>query len=220
MSKYTMELRGLCDLFTRETIESWFKDYDLTDYLTEEENNVVVSRGTWSKDKLATKIVDYYLMREIGSETPELFKHYVKGTMRGLMEKYAPLIYSASIKYDPLVNVDFTEKFNRDATSEGNSTVNNNGSGIAVNSDTPQGQINKDKILEGNYASNVGATSQENQTTDNTNTKNQEAYTKTVKGNSGVSATAQRMIGQYRENIITIDNDIIKDLEVLFMGIF
>jgi hypothetical protein len=35
-----------------------------------------------------------------------------------------------------------------------------------------------------------------------------------------VSATAQKMIQQYRENIIMIDRDIIKDLASLFMGIY
>ena len=41
MSKYTMELRKLFTpityknpIFTREEVESWFKDYDLNDYLT------------------------------------------------------------------------------------------------------------------------------------------------------------------------------------------
>ena len=37
---------------------------------------------------------------------------------------------------------------------------------------------------------------------------------------SGVSATAQKMVQQYRENIIMINRDIIKDIESLFMGIY
>ena len=73
MAKYTIELRKLCDLYTRDTVESWFKDYEISDYLTEEEINVINERGTWSKDKLAKKIVDNYFMREIGSETVGLF---------------------------------------------------------------------------------------------------------------------------------------------------
>ena len=51
----------------------------------------------------------------------------------------------------------------------------------------------------------------------NTNTQ---SYTKRVKGNSGVSATAQRMIMQYRENIRATTKDIIEKLEPLFMGIY
>lgn len=41
-----------------------------------------------------------------------------------------------------------------------------------------------------------------------------------MKGNSGVSATAQKMIQQYRENIIAIDRDIINELNDIFMGLF
>ena len=57
-------------------------------------------------------------------------------------------------------------------------------------------------------------------TNSNSNSKSDEEYTKKVKGNSGVSATAQRMVQQFRDNIITIDRDIIDELNVLFMGIF
>ena len=47
-----------------------------------------------------------------------------------------------------------------------------------------------------------------------------ENYTKRVKGNSGVSATAQKMIAQYRDNIRAIDREIIEKLDILFMGLY
>ena len=120
MAKYTMELRKVCDYFTRETVESWFKSYNLTDYLTQTQIDVITETNTWSKDKLAKKIVDHYFMREIGFETPALFRHYVKVTMNEIMESKLPLIYSASIEYDPLVNVDYTETFDRSIEDERN----------------------------------------------------------------------------------------------------
>ena len=220
MSKYTTQLRFICDRYGRDTVEGWFKDYCLFDYLTQDEVSSIINAGIWNQDKLARKIVDHYYMREIGLETPALFKHYAKVFMQEIMERKLPLIYSSSIKYDPLVNVDFVETFNRN--SEGSATSNsiNNGNGLSIQSDTPQGQINKQEILEGNYAtSTVGSESTSN-ITDNSNTQNNEEYSKRVKGNSGVSATAQRMIAQYRENIIAIDEDIIRELNKLFMGIY
>ena len=33
MAKYTMQLRTVCELLTREEVESWFTNYDLTNYL-------------------------------------------------------------------------------------------------------------------------------------------------------------------------------------------
>ena len=220
MSKYSTELRFVCDNYSRETVESWFKNYDLNDYLTKEEINIILQTNIWNKDNLARKIVDHYYMREIGFETPALFKHYAKVYMQEIMERKLPLIYSASIKYDPLVNVDYTETFNRTASGEATSESTNNGSGLAVNSDTPQGQISKQAILNGEYASSTGASESTSNINDSSNSSNEEEYTKRVKGNSGVSATAQKMVEQYRENIIAIDEEIIKELNKLFMGLY
>ena len=231
MAKYTFELRELFEpikfnppLFTRSQVEGFFKDYELSDYLTPEQIDVINNAGIWNKDKLARKIVDHYYMRESGLETIGLFKHYAKVTMQEIMEEYLPLIYSASIQYDPLVNVDYTETFNRTADTQGksNSTSNNNSSGLIVASNTPQGQINKQSILNGNYATSTSANENEASITDDTKTEGntQEEYLKRVKGNSGVSATAQKMILQYRENIIAIDRKIIKELNILFMGLY
>lgn len=231
MSKYTFELRELFEpikfnppLYTRSQVEDFFKDYELSDYLTQEQIDVINNAGIWNKDKLARKIVDHYYMRESGLETIGLFKHYAKVVMQELMEEYLPLIYSASIYYDPLVNVDFTETFNRtaDSSGESNSSSNNTSSGLVVGSNTPQGRINKQGILQGDYASSTSANENEANITDNTTTQGNtnEEYTKRVKGNSGVSATAQKMILQYRENIIAIDKKIIKELNILFMGLY
>ena len=124
MGKYTIELRKVCDLYTRETVESWFKDYDISYYLRPNEIAVIEEAGIWNKDRLASKIVDHYYMREIGLETPALFKHYARVCMQEIMEKKLPLIYSMSIEYDPLVNVDFKEQFTRNIESNGNSSNN------------------------------------------------------------------------------------------------
>ncbi len=232
MSKYTMELRKVCDIMKREEVENWFKDYNLTDFLTSEQIEVITSTNIWNKDILAKKIVDHYYMREIGFETIALFKHYAKITMYEIMETYIPLIYSSSITYNPLINVDFTEEYKRtiNDTSKniGNSTSTSsaNGNGLQVNSDTPQGQINKNQILEGKYASSTIAnesTTNANETINSSSNENKdttENYTKTTKGNSGISATSQKMIQQYRDNIIPINKKIIEELNILFMGLY
>ena len=226
MSKYTLELRELFDpikftptIMTREQVEEIFKSYNLSDYLTEEQIEVV-ENGVWSKDRLAKKIVDYYYMREIGFETIGLFIHFAKIEMENLMEEYLPLIYSSSIKYDPLINVDYKETFNRNTSGTTNGTSNSNSNGLTIQSDTPQGQINKQDILNGTYATSSNANELADTTTSNSSNTGLENYTKTIKGNSGVSATAQKMIEQFRDNIRAIDREIIKKLEVLFMGLY
>lgn len=212
MAIYSITLRELVETYGKKEVKKWFTNYDLNDYLTSEEIAVISKRGTWSKDKLAEKIIDHYYMEEIGFETPALFKHQAKVAMQEIMEEKLPLIYSASIKYDPLVNVDYTETYERN--SSGNSTSSSDG--LNIHSDTPQGRVSKSEILSGTYAT----TTDGNELSDKTDTSGREDYTKKIKGNSGVSATAQKMVQQYRENIIMIDRDIINDLASLFMAIF
>ena len=183
-------------------------------------------------------------MREIGFETPALFKHYALVTMEEIMESKLPLIYSAAIEYDPLVNVDFTETFERkqdgtlknNASTSSNSTANSNGnsssSDLGIDNKTPQKRITKQNLDTGAYASEVtqnDSNSNTNSSTnisDNTQTQNNnissnnEEYVKKIKGNSGVSATAQKMVEQYRQNIIAIDKEIIEELNTLFMGLY
>ena len=224
MARYTMELREIVSTFGEDEVENWFKDYELSDYLTAEEIAVIESRGVWSKEQLAKRIIRHFYLREIGVDSIGRFQLFAKDLMAEVMESYAPLIYSASIKYDPLVNVDFEETFDRASynNSSSQSTSSTNSSGLTVSSDTPQGQINKEDILKGKYASSTGASENENKINDSSaNTGNgTEQYTKRVKGNSGVSATAQRMVLQYRENIRALNTEIVYKLEPLFMGIY
>ena len=209
MSKYTTNFYSLTNMgvYTKDEIKSWFTDYELSDYLTPEEIAVIGSRGTWSKERLAEKIYNHFFMKDIGFETPMLFQHWAKITMQEIMENKLPLIYSASIKYDPLVNIDLTE------TYSGTGTGTSNATGLNVNSDTPQGQISKSAILSGSYASNTSAT--EGEQTNNTS----ESYTKHTKGNEGIYITNQRLIKEYRDNIRAIDYEIITELKSLFIGL-
>ena len=212
MAKYTMELRKIIESSNEEEVISWFTDYELSDYLTQDEIDVINERGTWSKEKLAKMIIDHYFVREIGYETVGLFKHFAKVAMREIMEEKLPLIYSASIKYDPLVNVDFSETYSGNSSGSSNSKSD----GINIHSDTPQSRVSKTDILNGEYASSTDG----NELSDSNTSNGTEDYTKTTRGNSGVSATAQKMIQQYRENIVMINRDIIKDLASLFMGVY
>lgn len=152
--------------------------------------------------------------------------------MQEIMEDYLPVIYSNSIEFDPLVNVDFTETFNRTNSGEsqnnGESSTNSNSSsnGTNIYSNTPNAGLNIDNIKQGKYATDVNVTDSSTNTQSNINdsatskVSNTEEYTKITKGNSGVSATAQALIKQYRDIIRAVDREIIERLDILFMGIY
>lgn len=187
MAKYTIELRKIIDLYSRSEVESWFKDYELNDYLTSEQIATINNANIWSKDKLAKKIVDNYYTREIAFETPALFEMKAKVKMSNIMDKYLPLIYTNSLNYNPLEDINVNASESRtinntnsknsstdktisntnssSLTSNSTSTNTNNGSGLLVNSNTPQGQISKASILNGTYATDTSAN-------ENTNTSN------------------------------------------------
>lgn len=224
MARFTMNLREIISTFGEEEVKRWFSDYELSDYLTAEEIAVINEKGVWSKEQLAKRIVNHFMLREISADSIGAFKLYTKDLMDELMETYVPLIYTASIKFDPLVNVDFTETFDRTSENTANSTSSstNNSSGLTVNSDTPMGQISKADILKGKYASSTGANETENDIKDNSESQGtgKEQYTKTTRGNSGVSATAQKMIEQTREIIRAINTEIVYKLEPLFIGLY
>ena len=230
-----MELRELFTpikfnppLYTKNQVEEFFKDYELSDFLTDEQISVIEEAGIWSKDKLAKMIVNHYYMRELGQETIGLWIHTVKYNMEEIMGEYLPLIYSASIEYNPLVNVDYTETFTRtanvDNTGRSVSDSTNSADSIGISSDTPQGRISKENILSGNYATATSGTETSSSINNTTNTisgsDSEEEYTKRMVGNSGVSATNQKMIEQYRKNIRAINKEIIEKLETCFFGLF
>lgn len=232
MASYTIELRKLIDIYGREEIENWFKNYELEHYLTPTQIEQIEKFNVWSKDRLAEKICDHYYMREIGFETPELFKHYAKVTMQEIMERYLPKIYSNFLEYDPLSNVDYDETYTREITgeseSEGNSTSTSNQSGEGFNiiNNTPQKRITKQDLDTGAYASQTNQSEttsdieNETNTTNSGNSKTIETYTHHMEGDNGVIITNQRLVKEFREVIVAIDEEIINELASLFMGLY
>lgn len=232
MSKYTVELRRVINVYGRSTVANWFMDWDFADYLSSEQIDLIGKSGIWDTNKLVDKILDEYYMREICVETPDYWYRRVKSKMAQIMERYAQLIWTTAIEYEPLVNVDYSEtytgNFERTDDNRGNSNSQsfNNGNGLTIQSDTPQGQISKEEILDGRYASQTSANDVENSIRDDTTTNSQtssdgnDSYTKKFKGNMGITASAQSMIKQTRDIILNIQSDIVADCEDLFMSIF
>lgn len=233
MAKYTIELRKIIDLYSRSEVESWFKDYELSDYLTSEQIATINNANIWSKDKLAKKIVDNFYTREIAFETPALFELKAKVKMSNIMDKYLPLIYTNSISYNPLEDINVNASESRtinntntnSLTSNSTSSNTNSGSGLLVNSNTPQGQISKTKILNGEYATSTSANENTNTSsitdtsTSSTNGTNNTTETLT-KSNSGNNRSKQELLLEYRKTILNIDEMILKELNDLFFGLW
>lgn len=222
MARYTMELREIISTFGEDEVKKWFMDYDLSEFLTPAEISIINERGVWSKEQLAERILTHFQLREIGTDSIGSFRLFITDLMTEVMETYAPLIYTVSIKFDPLTDVNVTESFERtnETVGSNNSVTSSNGSSLNVGSDTPQGQINKAEILQGKYATSTSANEDTNTSEGSSKStgSGKEKYTRSTVGHT--STSAQKLIQQYRDNIRAINTEIIYRLEPLFMGLY
>ncbi len=159
VSKYTTELRYL---------QTQGFNFGLTDY--------PIFDPAY-RAALNAKILAHYRYREIGSETPGKFKHYLNTKMNEIMPKYNKLYQSELLVFNPLYNVDYTEESKHIITGESDADTTLNADRIAsgtqdntqtrnlsteddgtnddftVDSDTPGGMISVGNIKGFTWAS-------------------------------------------------------------------
>lgn len=217
MSKYTTTVYHL--------VQTGF-DLGLKDYPIFDENY---------RETLNKNILDYFMMFEIGFETPLLFKHYLNNTMRIIMPKYN-IIYEAQLKLleNPIANVNLTEDLKRNIesqndgniVSEGNNTSTLNNNTKHLFQDTPQGEIVQTDIDGQKWATNLNLSKGNSENTNilhTTNTSNEnrnttEDYIKHIVGTNGKKYVVEiysKLINDFQN----IDQLIIDELSNLFMGV-
>ena len=216
MASFTIELRALVETFGDEVV-GWFSSYDLHDYLSNEQINALTQFG-FSKEKLAKKIINHYLYREIGFETPAYFAQKAQVFMAEIMDEKAPLLYAKTQLVNPIFDTNITETFDGLSSSKSENVNTNEGSGLTVNQNTPQGQINKQAILNGDYASSTSANEGESKNTDKGNSEGNQKYTKTIQGNQKKSPI--EMMADYQKYATAIEKEIIDRAGCLFMNVY
>lgn len=195
---------------------------------------------------LNDKIIDHYWFREIGVETPALFRRFLNRKMNEIMPYYNQLYNSALLEFDPLSNYKLSTEgrssgssdSNRDyerieqATTNASSTSDSNSDSTsrALVSSTPQMQLsgNEDYATSvtdstSNTKSKGGGTQlsvADSTSKDGTksSSKNVDSYSNLVSGISGITSSSALM--QFRETFLNIDMLVIEDLGELFMGLY
>ena len=134
MSKYTTELRWLCEQF----YEDFRVEHQSLPPVEQAELNDIIAAGCdrifWknsAKDEamhynnqfpiydenhrleLCFKIIKHYYTREIASETFGLWKLWINERMNEIMPYYNKLYESADIEYNPLYDVDYKRSGNK-----------------------------------------------------------------------------------------------------------
>lgn len=198
------------------------------------------------REFLNNKIYNHFWFREIGLETPALFKKFLNRKMNEIMPFYNQLYNSTLEKFSAFENYDLSNKSNtkssrdemRDITrtdnssaiSDSGSSAKANGTSRTVVSNTPQMQLSGHE----DYASNLTDTASDNtsetyakqtDTTNSSSTDNTKAssndnqdFISQITGISGI--TKSRALMEFRETFLNIDMLVIGELDELFMGIY
>jgi hypothetical protein len=209
MAKYTTQLRSLID-GGYDIFAGW--DFDIFD-------NAYTG-------VLKTKIIDRYYFREIGFETAEQFKHFLKMKMNEIMPYYNELYRSALIMQDPnfnpLNNLNTTTSETRTTSSEslgsGSSQSTNSDTNKTTFNDTPQAKLQDLDYATELTESEAEGTSGASTTSEGTINSTDE-YIQTVTGSGGMRYPADIII-EWRKAFINIDVLILDELNTLFMNIY
>lgn len=201
MAKYTI---CICDL-KRNGFDFGLKDYQLTDESY--------------REKLNTKILQHYWIREIGFETEELFKYFLNVKMNEIMPFYDKLYESEKLKIEPLLtqNIETNATGKTDGTSNIVNEVSSSDKGKSAYNDTPMSNVQNP--LDGKYLTDITGT-ENNSNTDSTSETNTETNTDTSQTIKGFSGNQSEMLLKYRETFLNIDMMIINELNDLFMGMW
>lgn len=185
MSKYTTQLRYICETLAGYTESKGLSDVDTIISAARPLlfNFSYPITDTAYKPVLENKIIKHYYMREIGLETVGLFRFYLNEKMNLIMPYYDSLYRSAALEFNPFHDVDYTithegeksEETDKTTTGSGaesgtnTGTVTDSGTGDSwqYNNDTPQGGLSG--LTSNNYLSEA---IHHTATDGNTNTRN------------------------------------------------
>ena len=218
MSKYTTEVRFICENFAGLTESVGYSDVEeVLDKSWQKVFNIpfTILNAEYTEN-LCKKILRHYYTREIGFETVGLWQIHLNQRMIELSPYYNDLLsaYTDFIEeYSPFEDIDLTRQHILDTTSNLNSdsTVKN----VNKYSETPQGGLVG--VETGNYL--TSATIDEGNTDTSQNSTSKDEYIETVKGKQSGKSYSE-MLEEFKNALINVDLEIINKLSDLFMLIW
>ena len=159
---------------------------------------------TW-KSELEAAIIDYFYFHEIGQETIDRFKHVFSSRMKLIMPYYNEMFRTKMMVLDPMLTHKLEE------TLEDASSIDSTVSG---NSDNTFTEYPEHTTMVDNIPSNR-AQGQTSQSQGSTSTRD---YKKVIQGLSG--GDPNKLLSDFRKNIININQMIINDLKQCFILIY
>lgn len=194
MAQYTLTIRDI--------IESGINIFDF-DYPTFNED---------LKKEFEKCFIDHFYFDEIGSESVGRFKWLLKSKLNLIMPRYNKIFSTQLLDQRILDNYDITETFTKEFNGDSNSNYNSTSKNLFK--DAPRTKIDIEKMdIVNSINKDLG------EGTSNTLNKGAEKWERKMTGNIGV-ATDSDAIQSYIKSIRNVTEEIINDLEYLFMGVY
>lgn len=236
MSKYTTQVRFICETSAKLTESAGFNDIE--DILDKSWNRIFSDFPIFDESyrpELCKKILRHYYTREICCETVGRWKLFLTDKMNNIMPYYNKLYQSELLKIQPLVSVDKSVNHNgygseskstkRNATNTNSSRTDGTTDTWSYYSDTPQGGINgldsNDYLTNATHNTGTDATNSsingatsDNETGEGTR---KDLYVDKVFGYEG---NQSEMLLKFRETFLNIDMMIIDELKDLFFALW
>lgn len=223
MSKYTTELRFICEMKSGFSMDE-IKEKTPEEIITAARPNIFnFDYPIYSaelKEPLELKILRHYYTREIGQETFGLWQWRLQSRMIEIMPKYNKL-YEAEFKAlseSGLNNVDIQIIHDYTPGVKRSSKSTTHSSGSDAYSDTPQGGLNG--VEELNYLSDYRATTNDGSVTnEDLSVVGSDNDVTRERGYRG-GKTFFEIMNDYRDKIFNIDQLIIMELNDLFFLLY
>lgn len=217
MSKYTIELRTVVnhtDIFNNLDFPFYTDSIEL-------------------KEKFKKQFIEYYYYDEIGFSTINKFVSRLHNLLSIKMDYYKQL-YATELRckdIDFMLNKDLEETYEKEVNSNLQSNNKSIASGNVTNTTNTESKNlttpNQQFTLENNYVDGLNQSNAQsngnttnNVQSENTSTGTGKELTKLVsKGNIGVTSSAE-LLEKWRKVLININEQIINDCSILFMGVY
>ncbi len=246
MSKYTTELRFVCETYAGLTESEGYNSIDtiINTSLPKIFDFDFPIFDEAYRTTLEKKIVMHYYTRELGYETVGRWKLALKTKLNELMPYYNELYESSLIEMNPMYTHDMYKKRDNTTNTSGTNsstrnhdfTIDDTGHDIPnettynLHSDTPQGGLtgvdtetylsDAEKTTRTGNSTNSNHRTElgSNSTSGTENGTKVDDYLEHVYGYEGYNPS--KLLKDYRETFLNIDMMIINDLNKLFIGLW
>ena len=177
---------------------------------------------------LEDKITRHFYFREIGFETIGRFLFELETKLNEIMPFYNKMYESTLLEFDPLLNYQVKETYEKlntgNSQGDANSIITGSQNEKLVNlfSDTPQGRVDfnsSSHVTSMSQDVNTSSTSNNSTISQSQSNNGREEFVRTMEGNIGVQTFSQ-LINDYRKTFINVDLMVMDELNELFMRVY